>query len=154
MGRRRLNEAARAAGESMMADQHVSRLKDRPLSPHLSIYSPMLSMVMSIVHRITGGALYFGMLLVAWWLMAVAAGPSDYAFFQWCMTSWLGLLVLFGMTWALLHHALGGIRHLIWDLRYGFEPAEREWLVRATLIGSVGLTLILWILGYMVMGAA
>jgi succinate dehydrogenase / fumarate reductase cytochrome b subunit len=136
----------------MMAEQNVSRLKDRPLSPHLSIYSPMLTMMMSIAHRITGCALYFGMLLVAWWLTAIAAGPSDYALLQWCMTSWLGRLVLFGMSWALIHHTLGGIRHLIWDLGYGFEPAEREWLARATLIGSIGLTLLLWILSYMLVG--
>ena len=124
---------------------------ERPLSPHLQIYRPTLTMTMSIVHRITGFGLYFGMLLVAWWLNA-AAGPNAYARFQWFAGSWIGRLILFGYTWALIHHMLGGIRHLIWDLGYGFEPSEREWLARATLIGSVGLTLILWVLGYMVVG--
>jgi succinate dehydrogenase / fumarate reductase, cytochrome b subunit len=129
----------------------VSQLKvDRPLSPHLSIYRPMLTMMMSIAHRITGGALYFGMLLVAWWLMAAAGGANAYARFQWFIGSWFGQLLLFAFTWALLHHALGGIRHLIWDLGYGFGPNEREWLSRATLIGSITLTLLLWIVGYMV----
>jgi succinate dehydrogenase / fumarate reductase cytochrome b subunit len=135
-----------------MADRYVSRLKDRPLSPHLSIYSPMLTMMMSIAHRITGAALYFGMILVAWWLTAIATGPSEFATLQYCLNSWLGRLVLFGMSWALIHHMLGGIRHLIWDLGYGFEPAEREWLARASLIGSIALTLILWVVGYLVVG--
>lgn len=138
-----------------IAEAKVSESKGvRPLSPHLSIYRPMLTMIMSIVHRITGGALYFGMLILAWWLMAAAAGPSGYGRFQWVMGSWIGQLVLFGMTWAYLHHLLGGIRHLIWDIGYGFGPAEREWLTWATLIGSVVLTLVLWIVGYMVVARA
>ena len=90
--------------------------RSRPLSPHLQIYKPMLTMVMSIVHRITGGALYFGMLLLAWWLIAAASGPNAYAGFEWFMGSVIGQLMLFGYTWALIHHMLGGIRHLIWDL--------------------------------------
>ena len=90
-------------------------------------------MVMSIVHRITGGALYFGTLLLAWWLLAAASGPNAYATFQWFMGKLIGRLVLFGYTWALIHHMLGGIRHLIWDTGRGFGAAEREWLARATL---------------------
>jgi succinate dehydrogenase / fumarate reductase cytochrome b subunit len=127
---------------------------NRPLSPHLSIYRPMLTMMMSIAHRITGAALYFAMLLLAWWLMAAASGPNAYANVQWFLGSIFGRLVLFGCTWALLHHLLGGIRHLIWDIGYGFEPGEREWLARATLIGSIALTLILWVVGYMIVGAS
>lgn len=124
----------------------------RPLSPHLQIYRPMLTMVMSIVHRITGAALYFGMLLLAWWLTAAAAGPNAYANVEWFMASLIGQIVLFGYTWALLHHMLGGIRHLIWDTLHGFEPSEREVLTVATLIGSITLTLILWLVGYLVVG--
>ena len=104
--------------------------EERPLSPHLQIYKPLLTMMMSIVHRITGGALYFGMLLLVWWLIAAAAGPNAYASVQWFMETLLGRLILFGYTWALIHHMLGGIRHLIWDLGYGFGPVEREWLTR------------------------
>lgn len=126
--------------------------RPRPLSPHLQIYKPMLTMVMSIVHRITGATLYFGMLLLAWWLIAAASGPNAYAGFEWFMGSVFGQLLLFGYTWALIHHMLGGIRHLIWDTVHGFEPAEREMLTLATLIGSVTLTLILWVVGYLVMG--
>jgi succinate dehydrogenase / fumarate reductase cytochrome b subunit len=125
---------------------------ERPLSPHLSIYRPMLTMVMSIVHRITGAALYVGTLLLAWWLIAAASGPNRYAEVQWFMSTLLGRLVLFGYTWALLHHMLGGIRHLIWDTTHGLGPAEREWLTAASLVGSIGLTVVVWIIGYLVMG--
>ncbi|HEY7998056.1 MAG TPA: succinate dehydrogenase, cytochrome b556 subunit [Pseudolabrys sp.] len=127
-------------------------LRPRPISPHLQIYKPMLTMVMSIVHRITGAALYFGMLLIAWWLIAAASGPNAYGNFEWFMGSLIGRLVLFGYTWALLHHMLGGIRHLIWDTGHGLEPAEREMLTIATLVGSISLTLILWVVGYLAMG--
>src|SRR5262245_23864904 len=124
---------------------------ERPLSPHLQIYRPTLTMLMSIVHRITGGALYFGTLLLAWWLIAAAAGHQAYGVVQWFMETLIGRLILFGYTWALLHHMLGGIRHLIWDLGYGFGPSEREWLTLATLAGSVALTILLWFAGYLVM---
>ena len=126
--------------------------RPRPLSPHLQIYRPMLTMMMSIVHRMTGAALYFGMLLLAWWLIAAAAGPNAYANVEWFTGSLIGRLVLFGYTWALMHHMLGGIRHLIWDTGHGLEPAERELLTIATLVGSIALTLILWAIGYLAMG--
>lgn len=126
----------------------------RPLSPHLQIYRPMLTMTMSIVHRITGAALYFGTLLVAWWLIAAAAGPNAFAAVQGFADSLIGRLVLFGFTWALLHHLLGGVRHLIWDAGYGFGPREREFLTLAGLIASVGLTVLIWILGYLALGGA
>jgi succinate dehydrogenase / fumarate reductase cytochrome b subunit len=136
----------------MVDAKTTSRVKDRPLSPHLQIYKPMLTMTMSIVHRLTGGALYFGMLLLIWWLIAAAAGPNAYSTVQWFMETLFGRLILFCYTWALLHHALGGIRHLIWDLGYGFGPNQREWLTVATLVGSVGLTIIIWFVGYLMMG--
>ncbi|MFZ0845427.1 MAG: succinate dehydrogenase, cytochrome b556 subunit [Pseudolabrys sp.] len=124
----------------------------RPLSPHLQIYKPTLTMMMSIVHRITGSALYFGMLLLAWWLIAAASGPNAYSYVEWFMGSLIGRLVLLGYTWALLHHMLGGIRHLIWDTLHGLEPTEREMLALATLVGSISLTLVLWVVGYLAMG--
>ena len=136
----------------MMAEAKATPLKNRPLSPHLQIYKPMLTMMMSIVHRITGGALYVGTLLLVWWLIAAAAGPNAYANVQWFMETLIGRLILFGYTWALIHHALGGIRHLVWDLGYGFGPAEREWLTAANLAGSIVLTIVLWIVGYLVVG--
>jgi len=124
----------------------------RPLSPHLQIYRLTLTMVMSIVHRATGAVLYVGTLLLAWWLLAIASGPNAYLTFQSVAGSWIGRLVLFGYTWALIHHMLGGIRHFLWDLGYGFGAAEREWLARATLFGSIALTLLLWIFAYLVTG--
>ena len=125
---------------------------ERPLSPHLFIYKPMLTMMMSIVHRITGAGLYFGTLLVAWWLVAAASSPNAYAGIGSFMNSVLGRIILFGYTWALMHHMLGGIRHLIWDIGRGFGPNEREWLAAANLIGSISLTIIIWAVGYLFMG--
>jgi succinate dehydrogenase / fumarate reductase, cytochrome b subunit len=133
-----------------MAEAKVS--VERPLSPHLTIYRPMLSMTMSIVHRLTGAALYVGTLLLVWWLLAAASGPAAYATFQSVAGSFIGRIVLFGYTWALLHHMLGGVRHLIWDTGRGFGAAEREWLVRANLVGSITLTIILWVVGGYLMG--
>jgi succinate dehydrogenase / fumarate reductase, cytochrome b subunit len=126
---------------------------ERPLSPHLQIYKPMLTMTMSIIHRITGAALYAGTLLLAVWLIAVASGPDSFASVQWFLSSIVGRLILFGYTWALMHHMLGGIRHFIWDTGRGFGPAEREFLAKATLGGSILLTLLVWIAGYAFLGA-
>lgn len=124
---------------------------DRPLSPFMT-YRWTLTMAMSIVHRVTGIALYFGTLLMAWWLIATASGPGAYANIQGFTSSWIGRVVVFGYTWALLHHMLGGLRHLVWDLGYGFGPSEREWLTRASLIGSVTLTIVVWVLAFAVGG--
>jgi succinate dehydrogenase / fumarate reductase cytochrome b subunit len=124
----------------------------RPLSPHLSIYKPMLTMMMSIVHRITGAALYFGAIGIVWWLMAAATGPAAYADFQWFAGTIIGRFILFGYTWALIHHALGGVRHLIWDVGYGYGPVEREFLARSSLVGSIALTVLLWVIGFFSMG--
>jgi len=126
--------------------------RPRPLSPHLQVYKFMLSYLMSGLHRISGFVLYFGVLLIAWWLIAAASGPNAYANFEWFMGSLIGRLVLLGYTWALLHHMLGGVRHLIWDLGYGFEPAEREFLALATIVGSISFTIIVWVVGYLAMG--
>lgn len=109
-------------------------------------------MSMSVFHRVTGAAVYFGTLLVAWWLIAAASGPKAYAVFAWFLGTWIGQLILFGYTWALMHHALGGIRHLIWDTVHGFGEQERERLAQATLFGSIILTVIIWAIGYLVMG--
>ncbi|HEY0122743.1 MAG TPA: succinate dehydrogenase, cytochrome b556 subunit [Rhizobium sp.] len=121
--------------------------QNRPLSPHLQIYKPIPTMVMSIVHRITGGALYFGTLLVAWWLIAAATGQGSFELVNWIMGTIIGRLVLFGYTWALLHHMLGGLRHFMWDLGYGFGKEFSTKLAKATLVGSLCLTVLVWIIG-------
>lgn len=123
----------------------------RPLSPHLQIYRPMLTMMMSIMHRITGVGLYFGIVLLVWWLTAASVSDSYFEFVQGFFGQWFGRLLLFGFTWALIHHALGGLRHLLWDTGRGFDLNLIEWLARANLAGSIVLTLLLWVIGYGVM---
>lgn len=128
----------------------VDAKANRPLSPHLSIYRPIITMVMSIVHRITGCALFFGTVLVMWWLVAAASGPDAFAVANGFFGSWIGIIILFGYTWALLHHMLGGLRHFVWDSVHAFDEKPREMLAWATLIGSVSLTILLWIVGLIV----
>ena len=122
----------------------------RPLSPHLQIYSPMLTMMMSIAHRITGAGLYIGTLLLAWWLIALATNASSFAIVSAFLSSIIGRLILFGFTWALFHHLCGGLRHFVWDIGVGMDHPEREYLARATLAGGIALTLIVWIIAYAV----
>lgn len=109
----------------------------------------MLTMMMSIAHRITGMALYAGTLLLAWYLVAAASSPGAFATAAGFMRSWLGLLVLFGFTWALFHHLLGGIRHFVWDAGYGMDHPQREWLARGTLAGGIALTVLVWVLAFL-----
>ena len=126
---------------------------NRPLSPHLQVYRPLINMVMSIFHRISGVVLYIGMFFLAWWLISVATGAAYFSFVQELLASIAGRLILFIFTWALMHHALGGIRHFIWDSGHGFGLATVDLLSWATLIGSVTLTLLIWTFGYMMIGA-
>lgn len=123
--------------------------RSRPLSPHLSVYKMTITMAMSIIHRITGAALYIGTVLLAIWLLAAATSPEAFATVQALWGSILGRLVLLGYTWALVHHALGGLRHFIWDSGAGFGP-ERRTFAQLTLVGSILITLALWALGYWV----
>ncbi|MBA8877967.1 succinate dehydrogenase, cytochrome b556 subunit [Phyllobacterium myrsinacearum] len=124
---------------------------NRPLSPHLSIYKLIPTMVMSIVHRITGGALYFGTLLVAWWLIATATSETQFNLVSWVFSSWIGLLVLLGYTWALIHHMIGGIRHLIWDTGRGLEKHTTTKMAIASLILSIALTILIWIAAFTIL---
>lgn len=127
-----------------MARTHSRR--ERPLSPHLQIYTPMLTMMMSILHRITGAALYFGTILLAIWLLAAASGPQSFELANAFFDSYLGRLILFGYTWALIHHMLGGVRHFIWDFGKGFDLPTVELLARMSIIGSACLTVFVWAL--------
>jgi succinate dehydrogenase / fumarate reductase cytochrome b subunit len=133
---------------AVMAETHLKAPSSRPLSPHLTIFRPLITMVMSIVHRITGMGLYFGMALLAWWLLAAASGPAAFETANGFFGSWLGRLMLFGFTWALIHHLLGGIRHLIWDTGVGYSGPVRNGMAWATIVGSVVLTLLVWVVGY------
>ena len=125
-----------------------NKVSSRPLSPHLQVYRPMLSTAMSIFHRITGVALSIGMILLVWWFMAAATSDEYFNFVNSIFACWFGRLVLFGFTWALMHHILGGLRHFIWDTGRGFELQTVEWLARANLIGSILLTLLIWFIAY------
>ncbi|GAC1556761.1 MAG: succinate dehydrogenase, cytochrome b556 subunit [Beijerinckiaceae bacterium] len=131
-----------------MSEAEPRRSISRPLSPHLQIYRPMLTMMMSIVHRITGAALYAGVLLLVFYLVAAANGPATFANAASLFGSIIGQIVLFGFTWALFHHLLGGIRHAVWDTGYGMDHPAREWLAQATALGGIGLTIVVWVAIY------
>lgn len=117
----------------------------RPLAPDLQTYRPTLTMTMSIMHRATGIALYFGFIGMAVWLTALATGPKSYEVMQQVLGPWVGLPILIAFSWAILHHAFGGIRHLIWDLSIAHTYPWREYLTRATLIASLVCAGLFWI---------
>jgi succinate dehydrogenase / fumarate reductase, cytochrome b subunit len=125
-----------------------AKVAPRPLSPHLQIYRWSWTMAMSIFHRVTGGALYFGIALFAVWLVALASSPRAFEAVQGLFGSPLGLLVLFAYTWVLLHHMIGGVRHLIWDFGYGMEPAQRLNMARFTPVASTILTVLIWVVAF------
>ncbi len=118
----------------------------RPLSPHLQVYDMLqLTSALSIAGRITGAAWAVGLVLLVWWLVAAASGPSAFAQVQWFMSSWLGLLGLFGMTAAAWYHTLNGVRHLAWDAGYGYDIPTTYRSGHLVLVGTVVLTLLTWI---------
>ena len=96
------------------------KLAARPLSPFITVFRWPITMATSIVHRATGVGLAGGLMVVTWWLVAVSSGPEAYNFFIDMVETTFGQLVLFGFAWALAFHAVNGIRHLAWDLGYGF----------------------------------
>ena len=139
-----------------MADAKAERGSQaaRPLSPHLQIYKMPVNMLMSIVHRITGAALDFGTVLVACVLVAAASGPDAYATVTGLLGTWLGQLVLFGYTWALLHHLAGGIRHFIWDTGRGYKLETVDLLSWGTLAFSAITTVLIWLYVLFVAGGS
>ena len=104
----------------------LGKPKARPLSPHMQIWRWTITMAASITHRVTGVALAGGMLFLVWWLIAAASGPDAYAAFARVAAHPVGQVILFGLLWSLAFHLLNGIRHLAWDLGYGFNmPTAR-----------------------------
>ena len=99
---------------------------NRPLSPHMTIYRWPVTMMTSITHRITGVGLAMGAVVLAWWLVSISNGPEGWQSFHAVSDTPVGLLVLFGLTWSLLYHFLSGVRHLAWDLGYGFDKRVAE----------------------------
>ena len=125
---------------------------DRPLSPHLQVYRPQLTSMLSILHRLTGVALAAGAPLLVYWLVAVASGPEAFDTARALFGSVPGRLLLFGWTFAFFYHLCNGVRHLFWDAGFGFSlPVAygSGWLV---VVASVALTLASWSLGYAARG--
>ena len=128
--------------------------RERPLSPHLLIYRPQITSVLSITHRFAGVALSFGALVLTYWLTSAAYGPEAFARAQAALGSWFGRLVLFGLTFSLFFHLCNGVRHLAWDVGLGFEMNQLRatgWLVVAA---SLILTLASWFAAYAVAAGA
>ena len=115
---------------------------NRPLSPHLDIYQYQITWTVSIMHRITGVALSLGLLLLVAWFISAAFSPTSFLFVDGILQSWIGIIIIFGSLWAFWFHFLNGIRHLFWDLGYGFNLStvwRSGWIV---IFGSVLLTII------------
>jgi succinate dehydrogenase / fumarate reductase cytochrome b subunit len=124
----------------------------RPLSPHLQIYRWPITMAASITHRATGMALATGTLFLAWWLIAAASGPNDYAIFMHAAANPIGQIVLFGFVWSLSFHLLNGIRHLCWDVGYGFRVPTAKLTAALVYGGSLLLAIGAFAVGVMVRG--
>ena len=120
----------------------------RPLSPHLQIYSPQITSVLSILHRATGVALTFGTVFLVYWLLAAAYGPYAFERAQIFMGSWFGQLVLLGVSFSFFYHLANGIRHLIWDSGYGFELSVLRVTGIVVVVSAFGLTTLTWVIAY------
>ncbi len=121
---------------------------NRPLSPHLQIYRWHLSMATSILHRLSGVVLALGLLLLTWWLAAAASGPEYFHLVHSIMASWIGRLILLGFTAALYFHLFNGIRHLMWDIGYGFEIETAQLLGYLVFALAIIATLGTFVIGY------
>jgi succinate dehydrogenase / fumarate reductase cytochrome b subunit len=117
----------------------------RPISPHLQIYRWYLTMATSILHRVTGVALAAGLLGLTWWLTALAAGPASFERVTAVLGHPLGLLILFGFTAALFYHLCNGIRHLAWDMGFGFDKDVARQTGLAVFAATGALTLVTWL---------
>ena len=118
---------------------------NRPLSPHLQVYKPQLTTVLSILHRAAGIILSFGSLLIAWWFWSIMNGADSYASAHGFFNSWFGQLLMFLWTLCIFYHLCNGIRHLIWDAGMALE-IEQAYLAGKVVVGAaVVLTLVAWI---------
>lgn len=120
----------------------------RPLSPHLQVYRPQVTSVLSIFHRLTGVVLSMAALLLTYWLASAAYGPESFARAQLVMESWFGRLVLFGFTFSLFYHLCNGVRHLGWDMGWGFDLVKLRLTGVVVIIASMGLTVLSWMMAY------
>jgi succinate dehydrogenase / fumarate reductase cytochrome b subunit len=132
----------------------MSRNPDRPLSPHLSVYKWGPHMLVSILHRMTGAGLaVVGGAALVWWLVAAASGKEAYDVFAGWATSWIGIVIAVGLSWAFFQHLLSGLRHLVMDIGAGFEIERNKSWAMMTLAGALLLTAGLWLYIVMVRGA-
>ncbi|MGB5624875.1 MAG: succinate dehydrogenase, cytochrome b556 subunit [Woeseiaceae bacterium] len=116
----------------------------RPLSPHISIYRWPITMVLSILHRMTGIALSLGFIVLVAWLFDAASGPEAYSVFESVMGSLVGKLLLIGWSFAFFYHLANGARHLLWDTGRGMEIEEANRSSWVVLIGAIVLTAAFW----------
>ena len=124
----------------------MHRNPSRPLSPHLTIWRWGPHMLVSILHRVTGSGLAtVGAVALVWWLVAAASGPEAYAVFTGWATSWIGIVVAIGLSWALFQHTLSGLRHFVMDIGAGYELRTNKFWALMTLAGSTVLTALLWL---------
>jgi succinate dehydrogenase / fumarate reductase cytochrome b subunit len=124
----------------------MHRNPNRPLSPHITVWKWGPHMLVSILHRVTGGALATaGAAALVWWLTAAAASPKAYATFTGWATSWLGIVIAIGLSWAFFQHLLSGLRHLVLDSGAGFELGRNKFWALMTLAGALLLTALLWL---------
>ena len=123
----------------------MAAVRDRPISPHLTIWRWGPHMLVSILHRITGvGLSVVGLAVLTWWLLAISGGSASYATFTKVASHWIGLVVLIGLTWAFFQHLFSGIRHLVTDTGMGFELRVNKLSAILTIVGSVLCTVVLW----------
>jgi succinate dehydrogenase / fumarate reductase cytochrome b subunit len=117
-----------------------------PLSPHLSIYRWPITMTLSILHRVTGVALSVGLIILCAWLISAAAGAADYERVVSLLSTMIGKLMLIGFSFAFFFHLANGVRHLVWDLGYGFEKHQANASAWFVLLLAGGMTAAYWIL--------
>ena len=133
--------------EALMVSRNTAgQLVRRPLSPHLQVYKPQITTVLSILHRITGVALAAGSLLMVAWLVSAASSPEAYDGMRGFTVSWLGRLLMFGWTVALLYHLCNGLRHLAWDAGFGFDNATYRTTGIAVLAATAAGTVLVWLI--------
>jgi succinate dehydrogenase / fumarate reductase, cytochrome b subunit len=135
----------------MIAHNSEGKLVRRPLSPHLQVYTPQITSILSIMNRITGLAVSVGTLMLVWWLVAAATGDEAFARAQGFLGSPIGLFVLFGWTASLFYHFFGGLRHLAWDFGYGYDLPQTHMSGWAVVIATVVATVLTWAAGFWVL---
>ena len=118
-----------------------------PLSPHLQIYRWQISSLISITHRITGILNFLGLIFISAWISSAGISENLFEYFLIFLKSFIGKFILIGFTWSISYHLLSGIRHLFWDLGYGYEIKTANFSGVLVILGSLILTIVLWIIG-------